>query len=65
MNYFNNDPKQAQKKFFKHFWDFSDETSKHTKDTYVNQEAEMWKSDIQHKAELALMKQSEQEIIDL
>jgi hypothetical protein len=46
MNYFDKDPKKAEKKFFKHFWDFTDETSKQTADTYVNQEAEMWKDEI-------------------
>ena len=46
MNYFDKDPKKAEKKFFKHFWDFTDETSKQTTDTYVNQEAEMWRDDI-------------------
>jgi hypothetical protein len=50
MNYFDKDPKKTEKKFFKHFWDFSDETNKQTAETYVNQEAEMWKDDIQRKA---------------
>ena len=64
MNLFNNDPKLAEKRFYKQFWDFADE-KRQTDETYVNQEAEMWKEDIQKKAQQAILKHQDQEAVDL
>jgi hypothetical protein len=55
MNLFNKDPKQQEKRFYKQFWDFQDE-KKQSQTTYVNKEMEMWKDDLQAKAEAFALK---------
>ncbi len=62
MNLFDKDGKKQKKQFFKHFWDFADET-KQSQQTYLNTEAEMWKDDLEKKAQAYLS--SDKEAIDL